>query len=247
MRSTNGCRRLEVAMQAAATIGATTRSGYDVIPFRQRVGGASARWGEAGGRAAERPRRGFAREEEIFVEGDSAELFYKVVSGVARTYRLLSDGRRQIDAFHLAGDAFGLESGDRHQCSASAICDSTVEVRRRSELRTAAGDAGLSTELIMAMMRRLEQAQGHMVLLGCKNAREKVATFLLGIAARAPSVGNHVELPMLRCDIADHLGLTIETVSRTLAELARDGFIGRPGGRRTFALRDLPALRQLSS
>lgn len=233
-------------MQAAATTGATIRSGYDVVPFRLRAGNGSVRWSEAGGRAAQRSRRAFARDEEFFVEGDSADLFYTVVSGVARTYRLLSDGRRQIDAFHFAGDAFGLESGDRHQCSAAAICDATVEVHRRSELRTASGDAGLSAELIMVMMQRLEQAQGHMVLLGCKNAREKVATFLLGIAARTPSIGNHVELPMLRCDIADHLGLTIETVSRTIAELARDGFIGRPGGSRTFALRDLPALRQLS-
>ena len=233
-------------MQAAATMLAPQRINRDVIPFRRRVGDGPAPWGDATGRLAERPRRAFARDEEIFVEGDTAEFFYKVVSGAVRTYRLLSDGRRQIDAFHLAGDAFGLESGDRHQCSAAAICDATVEVRRRSELRTAAGDVGCSVELMTAMMRRLEQAQGHMVLLGCKNAREKVATFLLGIAARAPSLGNHVELPMLRCDIADHLGLTIETVSRTIAELTRDGVIGRPGRSRTFALRDLAALRHLS-
>ena len=97
-----------------------------------------------------------------------------------------------------------------------------------------------------AMIRRLDQAQAHMVLLGCKNAREKVATFLLGIAARTPGFGNRVELPMMRRDIADHLGLTIETVSRTIAELARDGVIGLPGRSRTFALRDLAALRHLS-
>ena len=234
-------------MQAAATTSPTRRFNHDVIPFRRRVGDhPPAPWGEVGGRLAERPRRAFARDAEIFVEGDGAEFFYKVVTGAARTYRLLNDGRRQIDAFHLPGDAFGLESGDRHQCSAAAISEATIEVRRRSELRTAAGDAGYSAELMTAMMRRLEQAQGHMVLLGCKNAREKVATFLLGIAAHAPSLGNHVELPMLRCDIADHLGLTIETVSRTIAELTRDGVIGRPGRSRTFALRDLAALRHLS-
>jgi CRP/FNR family transcriptional regulator, nitrogen fixation regulation protein len=233
-------------MQAAATTGAPQRINRDVIPFRRRIGDPPALWDDAGGRIAERPRRAFARDEAIFVEGDNADLFYRVVTGAVRTYRLLSDGRRQIDAFHLAGDVFGFEAGDRHQCSAAAICDATVEVRRRSELRSAAGDAGYSAELMKAMMRRLEQAQSHMVLLGCKNAREKVATFLLGIAARAPSVGNRVELPMLRCDIADHLGLTIETVSRTIAELARDGVIGRPGRSRTFALRDIAALRHLS-
>ena len=163
-----------------------------------------------------------------------------------RTYRLLSDGRREIDAFHLPGDTFGLKSGDRHLCSAAAIGDATVEVLRRAELRGTAGEAGFALELMTAMMHRLEQAQGHMVLLGCKNAREKVATFLLGISVRAPWIGNHVDLPMMRCDIADHLGLTIETVSRAIAELARDGVISRPGGRRTFALRNLAALRQLS-
>lgn len=232
-------------MQAATTTGATPRLDRDVIPFRLRSGATPARWSEPGGRLA-CPRQSFTRDEEIFVEGDSAELYYKVVSGVVRTYRLLSDGRRQIDAFHLAGDAFGLEAGDRHQGSAAAICDATVEVRRRSELRATAGEGGFAAELMTAMMKRLEQAQGHMVLLGCKNAREKIATFLLDIAARAPSLGNHVELPMLRCDIADHLGLTIETVSRTIAELVRAGVIGHPGRSRTFALRDLTALRHLS-
>ena len=233
-------------MQAATPMGTAQRLNRDVIPFRRRIGDAPAPWGGLGGGLAERTRRAFARDDEIFVEGDSAGVFYKLVTGAVRTYRLLSDGRRQIDAFHFAGDAFGLEGGDRHQCSAAAICDVTVEVWLRSELRTPAGDAGCSAELMTAMMRRLEQAQGHMVLLGCKNAREKVATFLLGIAARTPGLGNHIELPMMRCDIADHLGLTIETVSRTIAELARDCGIGRPGRARTFALRDLAALRHLS-
>jgi CRP/FNR family transcriptional regulator, nitrogen fixation regulation protein len=233
-------------MHAATPMGTAQRLNRDVIPFRRRIGDAPAPWGGIGGGHAERPRRAFARDDEIFVEGDSAAVFYKLVTGAVRTYRLLNDGRRQIDAFHFAGDAFGLEGGDRHQYSAAAICDVTVAVSLRSELRTPAGDAGCSAELMTAMMRRLEQAQGHMVLLGCKNAREKVATFLLGIAARTPRVGNHVELPMMRCDIADHLGLTIETVSRTIAELARDGVIGRPGRARTFALRDLAALRHLS-
>jgi CRP/FNR family nitrogen fixation transcriptional regulator len=233
-------------MPAATMTGATARTDRDVIPFRRRSGDVPARWGDVSPRRVERPRTFFARDEEIFGEGQNAEFFCKVVSGAVRTYRLLNDGRRHIDAFHLAGDVFGMEAGHRHHCSAAAICDVAVEVIKRSELRTATGEAGLSPELMTAMMQRFEQAQAHMVLLGCKNAREKIATFLLGIAARTPSLGNHVELPMLRCDIADHLGLTIETVSRTLAELARDGVIGRPGGRRTFALRDLTALRNLS-
>lgn len=234
-------------MQAATMPRVMPRLNSDVIPFRPRFRAASARLGAAAGQQVRRPRQFFARDEQIFGEGDSAEHFYRVVSGIVRTYRLLSDGRRQIDAFHFVGDAFGLEAGDRHCYSAAAIGDTTVEVLRRSELRTTAGDAGFASELMTAMMHRLEQAQRHMVLLGCKNAREKVASFLLGIAARIPSTSNdQVELPMMRCDIADHLGLTIETVSRAIAELARDGVIGRRGGSRTFALRDFPALQRLS-
>lgn len=233
-------------MQVTAAPGARSRLDPDIIPFRLRSGATPARWGAAGSQQVRRSRQLFARDGQIFVEGDSAELFYRVASGIVRTYRLLSDGRRQIDAFHLAGDTFGLEASDRHCCSAAAIGEVTVEVLRRSELRAMAGDAGFASELMTAMMHRLEQAQGHMVLLGCKNAREKVASFLLGIAARTPSTSNHVELPMMRCDIADHLGLTIETVSRVIAELARNGVIGRSGGSRTFALRDFPALQRLS-
>ncbi len=233
-------------MQVAALTGPAKRLNSDIIPFRRRIGDAPAPWSGRGESFVERPVRAFARDDDIFVEGNSAAIFYKLVRGAVRTYRLLNDGRRQIDAFHFAGDVFGLEAGSRYQGSAAAICDVTVEVWLRSELRTPAGDAGCSAELMTAMMRRLEQAQGHMVLLGCKNAREKVATFLLDIAARTSGLCNYVELPMMRCDIADHLGLTIETVSRTIAELARDGVIGRPGRTRTFALRDLVALHHLS-
>jgi CRP/FNR family nitrogen fixation transcriptional regulator len=189
-------------------------------------------------------RRSFARNEEIFAEGDDTEYFYKVVTGTVRTYKLLNDGRRQIDAFHLPGDVFGLEPEEQHRNSAEAVGEVTVTAHKRSAM--AANDAAFSNQLLAAMTRRLECAQNHMLVLGCKNAQEKIASFLLGLAERL-STADRVDLPMMRSDIADHLGLTIETVSRTLAELVREGVIGLAAGHRAVTLNDRAALRQLSA
>ena len=96
-------------MQAAALTGPAKRLNSDIIPFRRRIGDAPAPWSGRGESFVERPVRAFARDDDIFVEGNSAAIFYKLVRGAVRTYRLLNDGRRQIDAFHFAGDVFGLE------------------------------------------------------------------------------------------------------------------------------------------
>lgn len=193
------------------------------------------------------PRRAVCKDHEIFAEGDNAEYFYKVVSGVVRTYKVLSDGRRQIDAFHLAGDFFGLESGADHRFTAEAVGDVSVVAFRRCNLETLArNDAELARLVVAAMMRSLERAQDHMLLLGRKSAIEKIATFLLDFAERLAATGD-VELPMSRVDIADHLGLTIETVSRSLTQLERSGVIGLPTNRRAIRLNDRAALRRLDS
>ena len=189
-------------------------------------------------------RRTYAPDEEIFAEGDRAGTFYKVVSGVARTYKLLSDGRRQIDAFHLPGDIFGVEAGGEHRFNAEAVTETRVVVHRR-EARALAGDDGLlAREVVAAMMRSLERAQDHMLLLGRKSAKERIATFLLGQSQRAG--GAAVELPMSRTDMADHLGLTVESVSRAVTQLEREGLIELPPNRRAVVLRDPRALRRLA-
>ncbi|HEX2726981.1 MAG TPA: helix-turn-helix domain-containing protein [Beijerinckiaceae bacterium] len=188
--------------------------------------------------------RRLGKDEEVFGEGDRAAYFYKVVSGAVRTSKLLSDGRRQIDAFHLAGDMFGIESGDEHRFSAEAVGDAAVVVYRRCALDTlAAQDGAFAREIVAAMMRALERAQEHMLLLGRKSAIEKIASFLLDMAERA--CDNAIELPMSRIDIADHLGLTIETVSRSLTQLERKGLIALPAQRRTIRLRHKAALENL--
>ena len=192
--------------------------------------------------------RRLARGEELFAEGDAAEFFYKVIVGSIRSAKLLSDGRRQIDAFHLAGDIFGLEAGPEHRFTAEALEDTTVLAFRRSRLaELTSGDAAFAEEVMTAMMSSLERAQEHMLTLGRKTALEKIASFLLDMADRLVGGGGHVDLPMQRADIADHLGLTIETVSRTLTQLARDGLIGLTAGSRSVDLRNLAALRLLQA
>ncbi len=161
----------------------------------------------------------FGRNAEIFGEGEDAEYVYKVLSGAARTYKVLSDGRRQISAFYLPGDVFGLESTDTHSYSAEAIADSVVLVVRRSTLlRSAEQNNDVARQLWSLTARELNRTQMHVLLL-IKSARERLAAFLLEMAERLAEKGA-VELPMSRQDIADYLGLTIETVSRTLTQLA---------------------------
>lgn len=174
----------------------------------------------------------FARNAEIFGEDEPADYFYKVVGGAVRISKLLSDGRRQIGAFYLPGEIFGLETDETHAFSAEAICDSQILVVKRSAfLAEATRDCAIVTEIWTQTMTHLQRAQNHMLLLGRKNAQERIATFLLEMAARLSRTGE-VELPMSRQDIADYLGLTIETVSRTLTQLERDGLIAIPASRR---------------
>jgi CRP/FNR family transcriptional regulator, nitrogen fixation regulation protein len=167
----------------------------------------------------------FTQDREIYGEGDEAEAFFKLVSGVVRTCKFLSDGRRQIDAFHVEGDIFGFEAGDEHRLSAEAVSDCTViSYRRRGVERLAANNDALSRQLFSYAMCNMARAQDHSLLLGHKSAVEKVVAFLMEWADRSSSTGA-ITLAMTRQDIADYLGLTIETVSRTLSQLERDSMI----------------------
>jgi CRP/FNR family transcriptional regulator, nitrogen fixation regulation protein len=159
----------------------------------------------------------YPRNSEIFGEDEPADYLYKVVSGSVRTYKILSDGRRQVGGFYLPGDIFGLEYADEHTLSAEAISDTKVLVVKRSTLNALASrDASVAQQLFALTGRELCRVQDRILLL-IKNAQERVASFLLEMAERASA--NVVELPMSRQDIADYLGLTIETVSRTLTAL----------------------------
>jgi CRP/FNR family nitrogen fixation transcriptional regulator len=187
-----------------------------------------------------------ARNSEIYGEGEPVDNVYKVISGAVRTYKLLSDGRRQISDFHIQGDVFGLEIGTERHFTAEAIADSVVLVAKRSALVSLAGkNSELASELWTHTAKELKRAQDHLLLLGRKRAQERVATFLLDMAGRGCS-DIVVDLPMSRQDIADYLGLTIETVSRTLTRLEGDMTIEIPTSRR-IVLRDKRALGHLNS
>jgi len=187
-----------------------------------------------------------ARNSEVYGEGEPAETVYMVVSGAVRTYKLLSDGRRQIGDFHIEGEVFGLEAGAERQFTAEAIADSVVLVGKRSALVSmAAHNPELAYELWVHTAGELQRAQDHLLLLGRKRAQERVATFLLDMAGRKKS-DIFVDLPMSRQDIADYLGLTIETVSRTLTRLEDDAAIEIPTSRR-IVLRDKRALGRLNA
>jgi CRP/FNR family nitrogen fixation transcriptional regulator len=163
---------------------------------------------------------------EIFGEKEPADYVYQVVSGAVRSYKLLSDGRRQIGAFHLTGDIFGLEIGTDHRFTAEAIVNTTVRLMKRTSLeRVAESDAMVARNLLSMTTTNLRHAEDHMLLLGRKTSLERVAAFLMEMDKRSTAAGI-LALPMCRRDIADYLGLTLETVSRALSRLHGFGILG---------------------
>jgi CRP/FNR family nitrogen fixation transcriptional regulator len=187
----------------------------------------------------------FGRNSEIYGENEPADYLYKVVSGTVRTYKVLVDGRRQIGAFYLPGDIFGLETGDDHTFSAEAIADCKIVVIKRSAVvALAACDNDVARQMWALTARELQRAQDHILVL-IKSAQERVAGFLLEMADRAAGAGT-IELPMSRQDIADYLGLTIETISRTLTQLEKSAAIAVPTSRR-IVVRNRSALSRLNA
>jgi CRP/FNR family nitrogen fixation transcriptional regulator len=191
-----------------------------------------------------RGERVYGKDQRIFSEEDVATHFYEVATGAVRSCKYLGDGRRQIEAFSIAGDIFGLERGRTHRCSAEATKDARVIAHPRTR-DVAASPGGKSPlhDITAQAFLSLERAQRHAILLGRKLAPERVAMFLLEMAERTRS--DRYELPMSRTDIADYLGLTIETVSRTLSQFARDALIDLSPAHRDVVLLDRRSLLRL--
>jgi CRP/FNR family nitrogen fixation transcriptional regulator len=188
----------------------------------------------------------YKKDEEIYGEDEPSDYVYQVVRGAARSYKLLNDGRRQIGAFHLPGDTFGLESGAAHRLTSEAIVDTTVRLVKRRSLEQAAGtDVAVARSLWAITAEELRHAEDHMLLLGRKTAMERVATFLLEMDRRL-SVAGMMALPMCRKDIGDYLGLTLETVSRALSQLHNQGVLGFSGARQIM-LRNRQSLRSMDA
>ena len=168
----------------------------------------------------------FAKDEEIYGQGEPADRIYRVVSGVVRTSRFMPDGRRPIGAFYHAGEIFGVEQGDQHEMGAEALSNCVIQVLSRDAFTAAGHEAELQKLVWEATLRDLEIAREHLALLVRKNARERVASFLLGLSEKARH--ELVDLAVGRQDMADYLGLTIETVSRMITQLQGAGIVEFP-------------------
>lgn len=167
----------------------------------------------------------FAAGEEIFRQGDRADLVYRIQSGAAVSFRLLADGRRQVTEFHMAGDFLGLEAGLEYRTTAQALGVVTAVALRRAALsELAATDVSLARTLWQLSVRAFQRSEDHALILARQGATERVAAFLLDYAERVGAEAE-IDLPMTRQDMADHLGLTIHTVSRTLSQLHAEGLI----------------------
>lgn len=189
----------------------------------------------------------YKKGTEIYGEKEPADYVYQVKTGAVRSYKLLSDGRRQIGAFHLAGDIFGFENGSEHRFTAEAIVNTTVRlIKRRSLEIVAESDALVSRNLLSMTTSNLQHAEDHMLLLGRKTSLERVAAFLIEMDQRLTAAAGVMPLPMSRRDIADYLGLTLETVSRALSRLHDLDIIEFIGSnQRQIILLDRPQLASL--
>ena len=189
----------------------------------------------------------YRKDREIFGENEPADYVYQVTTGAVRSYKLLSDGRRQIGAFHLVGDVFGLENAAVHRFTAEAIVDTRVcLVKRESMELIAENDVLVVRDLLNVTTSNLQHAEDHMLLLGRKTALERVAAFLLEMDRRLTQAG-FFALPMSRRDIADYLGLTVETVCRELHHLHDQGILGfLSPNQRQIVLLDREKLAHLS-
>lgn len=195
------------------------------------------------------------RDRELHAQGEPASSCYRIVSGCLRTVRLMEDGRRQVGAFLFAGDCLGFDALDTHDFAAQAVTDVVVQRYRRREVEALIERQPALARWLREMAgRNLREAYDRMLLLGRKTASERIATFLLEMAARQgngpqeggrQASGRKIALPMGRGDIADHLGLTVETVCRMMTHWRREGTITlEPNG---AELRDLAALRHLAA
>ncbi|ACL60980.1 helix-turn-helix domain-containing protein [Methylobacterium nodulans] len=196
-----------------------------------------------------RPVESFEAGETVFWQGEAAREVFELAEGCLRLCRILPDGRRVVTGFIYAGAVVGVAVGSRHDCSAEAV---TPVRLRRIDRRAFHAEVDRSDELrpqLLAMIQaEVSAAQAHIIMLGCKTAEERVATFLVTVAQRTGADLKspvQIQLPMTRRDIADFLGLTLETVSRIMSKFKRDGLIA-PVVQRTIRLRRMQFLQELT-
>jgi len=186
--------------------------------------------------------RSYPRKSQIIREDDPADHVYEVVSGTVCSCKMLREGRRQIAGFYFAGDILGLESAKKHSVAVEAITNAQVRIFKKRALTTlASSNLEVADRLLALTTRELARKQDHLLLLLSTTAEERIINFLIEMVQRAsPREDDLIHLPMARRDIADYLGLTLETVSRTLWDFERRGAI-EISGRHSIVLRNQSA------
>ena len=180
----------------------------------------------------------FEKGRAIYHQGDVARRWFEVVSGIVRTCHFMADGHRQLTGFFCAGDVFGIEA-DRHTETAEAVTD---VVLRCSAAPVAGEESGGDAPRVLG--KALESARRSIFLFGHRTAANRVAAFLITMAERS-GIQAGVQLPMTRGDIADHLNLTMHTISRTMSDFARKGLIALHG-RQFVRILDVEGLRVIA-
>ncbi len=192
-------------------------------------------------------RQHYAKNETVFAEGDEARFVYKILGGTIRLCRHRCDGRRHIVDFALAGDLVGFIDAAQHPLTAEAVSDVTAIAYPRAQIdRLRAANPDIAAQMSSLLSSNLVATQDQLVVLGCQNAKERFASFLVRMAQRLDVLaGDRLDLCMSRQDIADHLGLTIETVCRTIAALKAGNVIAVPNSHQLI-LRNPAALAALA-
>lgn len=174
--------------------------------------------------------------EVVFYEEDDNTYLFNVVSGAVRLSKLLPDGRRQITGFLFPGDFLGLSIADTYAYTAEAVRNTSLcRFNRAKLIKLLERFPKLERRLLELASNEIVEAQAHMLVLGCKTATEKLVSTIMTLSeriGRTSNGGTVIELPMTREDLADYLGLSTETVSRTLSELRKEGVLELPAARK---------------
>ena len=171
----------------------------------------------------------FARNRTIFNDGDDADHAYRIVSGVVRLCKHTVQGRRLVTHFLMPGDYFGFMQLVAYSFTAEAVSDvAAISYPQRQIESLSEQDPSVRRKFRSLLMKQLQGTQDHLLLLGCLSAEERLASFLLWLSERIGATETFVDVPMSRQDIADYLGLTVETVCRTLSKLKRAGVVDLP-------------------
>lgn len=209
-----------------------------------------ARWTPAGALGLEAHSYILPAKQDIFVEGDRAAYVYEIVEGTVAAYRILPDGERHVMSFYFAGDILGYCCGRSYAMSAHSI--TAVRLRRipvAALERMIDSEPELARRLLRLAAEELTATRDHLVCIAAKSAEAKMASFLIALSRRNQATGQNpteLLLPMTRIDIGDYLGLTVETVSRTLTKMKQAGVISLPRASRVL-LKNLSALETMAN